>query len=601
MTVHPETARELQEIFRTQYCRNFYDLAVAFGAARDTSRERDDEAGEQICQWELEGFGLVSRPQIIRHGSPETLVHKFSLEDGTIWPDVRAFSKEQYEYYHQRGIEEQNRLLKVRYLDIGYEHGFRPLGLSRYSFAKDLVPALLWLHDRHMAGDDDEPNYIEALWALDRAAVVSLSMRASNLLVLVRDKIEQFVGILRQAASLRWSLEASELVRAIREGPLPDAIPEFMEDMLLYTLQQAKQQALDDHNDLLYRELCHELIQWARIRDEDSTALNLDIGASFEFEAEYQSGREQKSALIRAHYLEQALQHYINTEVAPERLAGLKVAIRQAYDDAVHLGEFKQVSTAIDIDADGIEEKIRLYIDGLSPKEVLAKIAADRSLFPDVGVVRGRAEEIAKNHPLLSIFPSSTVGGGRKIAQSDDEVSKKRFQFAEQYKFSLRIMGQTVLVPLFAKLKEAGMTSEDVMERLEAWPELDPERVQLIRVGIERHFADDHVSAIHVLIPQLEAMLRHLFMRAGYAVTVIRKGTTQQEETLNEFLDRDDVRKQLRDDYHTYLKFVLVDQLGLNLRNTMAHGLLSFEGYNEWTSLLVIHQMLLLTAYTLPE
>ncbi|MGN7296366.1 DUF4209 domain-containing protein [Ferdinandcohnia sp. SAFN-114] len=50
----------------------------------------------------------------------------------------------------------------------------------------------------------------------------------------------------------------------------------------------------------------------------------------------------------------------------------------------------------------------------------------------------------------------------------------------------------------------------------------------------------------------------------------IKKGNNQQEETFNEFLNREDVKNALGKNLHQYIYMIIVNQSGLNLRNRIA-------------------------------
>jgi hypothetical protein len=594
--VDQRTMDELQDVAEREYVKDFHLLATAFQSVRDRAQERGDEDGASLCQWELEAFSLVSSPQIIRDGKGEPLTAQFVMTDGTRWPDITAFPKAQFDYFYRRFKDEKNPLLKVRYAEISYEHGFRVLGINRYELSVALVPLLLWLFDRHIQRDD--PFFVGALHALDRATVVGLSMKNTNSLTLVCDKANELLGLLQSSGKHRWSLEVSELLRAVKKGPVSDLVSAGLENRMITVLQEAMQMFLDNKNYHLCRTFCTELMAWRKIRHEPYRSLEEEIGQSFEHEAEHQQGREEKSALVRAHFLEMALQHYANIGGASSQIERLKVEVRNAYEQAERAGEFKTVSTEIQVDGREVERTILSYLEGNSVEDVLNKVARDQRLFPNAEAVRQEAEELAEEHPLLSLFPFSAVTSGRKVAQGNDDEERKRFQFAEHYMLTLNVIGRMALVPLFGKLEDQGLTASVVMDRIRHWPEFDEARAGLLEVGLERYFAHDYVSAVHVLVPQVEAMLRHLFRRAGYAVTRLGRGTAQQEVTLNEFLAREDVKSALGENYHCYLQVVLVDQLGLNLRNAVAHGLIATEACNMWTALLIIHQIVLLTNYS---
>jgi len=95
----------------------------------------------------------------------------------------------------------------------------------------------------------------------------------------------------------------------------------------------------------------------------------------------------------------------------------------------------------------------------------------------------------------------------------------------------------------------------------------------LLRAGLERYFDGDYASAVHLLVPQLEATLRHLAHLVGGPIVSTRQGTTQAL-TIGTVLDDPDVGALLGEDRAAFLRTLLVDPRAENLRNDVAHGLI---------------------------
>lgn len=591
-----ETEQDLLDVARTPYVKESSDFGRGFQKVRDAARSRGDREGELVAQWELEAFSLVSRPQLIRNGDRRPLLPSFVLGDGSTWPDVDAFPIEQFEFYRRRLRDESNPLLAVRYSDIMFEFGWSRVGDKRYDYAIRLVVLLLQLFQLHL--EREEPYYLGALRVLDRAVSAATLMRNPNLFDMVLSRVPDVITSLETGGIHRWVLELSELIRSIRSGPFGDRISGGLDTTIIQHVTHAKNHYLLAGNFILHREFCGELARWLRLRGEQDRSTEEEIGSSFEAEAKVQQTKDGGSSLVRATLLEKALQHYINTGGPPEKIAALKVEIHAAYEQAVADNEFKEVPFEVPLDRTRSVAFINAYVEGCTLQKIIEKLATDRSLVPNVTLIRQEAETSAHEHPLLTLFTQSYVGDGRKVAEADHERDKLEALVVRHYLFDLGYLQNLVLIPLFSKLEEGGLSATDLVARFEGWSEVDSARLELLRVGFSRFISGDFVSAIHVLVPQLEAMLRRLFSRAGYAVTKVRAGTAQHEESLTEFLRRTDVKGALGDDYQSYLEVVMVSQIGLNLRNAVAHGLLHPQMCNKETAILVIHQLLILTSYS---
>ena len=114
--------------------------------------------------------------------------------------------------------------------------------------------------------------------------------------------------------------------------------------------------------------------------------------------------------------------------------------------------------------------------------------------------------------------------------------------------------------------------------------------------GVGAWFAQDHMKAIHVLVPQAERALRTITGNLGEPVT--RKHPTMPEREIaigmGEILGNKVVKDALGDDLTLYFKLIYSDPRGLNLRNSIAHGTLERGMINAVISDLLIHSLFVL-------
>jgi hypothetical protein len=129
---------------------------------------------------------------------------------------------------------------------------------------------------------------------------------------------------------------------------------------------------------------------------------------------------------------------------------------------------------------------------------------------------------------------------------------------------------------------------------------MDESDLELIEAGLERYFAEDHVSAIHILAPRVEKVLKGMFEKAGLVPLKDPKRGTLMEEELGKFLRKHpEVKDSLGERIWHYLEYVLVNPAGLNLRNDVAHGWISKVRCNRYMSQILIYLFILLTRFTI--
>lgn len=182
--------------------------------------------------------------------------------------------------------------------------------------------------------------------------------------------------------------------------------------------------------------------------------------------------------------------------------------------------------------------------------------------------------------------------------ETTTKENNNTIHFNINYMHYLNINVELLLKAIFDKLiSEFEISTEDFMKKFNRWELLDNKNIPFIEHGISRFLEKDYLSALHILVPQLESTVRRMFSKTGYSTTSIRKGNTQQEVTFNEFLLRADIRSALGNDVHKLIQIVMVEQSGLNLRNEIAHGLIELHNINYTKCILVIYLFLILTRY----
>jgi hypothetical protein len=84
---------------------------------------------------------------------------------------------------------------------------------------------------------------------------------------------------------------------------------------------------------------------------------------------------------------------------------------------------------------------------------------------------------------------------------------------------------------------------------------------------------------MHLLIPQIEASIRHVLQHEGMVTSTLEADGTQKERDLNQLLWLPQVEQVFGSDILFDLRGILTEKFGHNLRNDLAHGLLPESGY----------------------
>lgn len=137
------------------------------------------------------------------------------------------------------------------------------------------------------------------------------------------------------------------------------------------------------------------------------------------------------------------------------------------------------------------------------------------------------------------------------------------------------------------------LTPTGVQDFVGSFGVLDETNIFLIKRGIMHHFQKDYVASMHILMPQIETVLRHVLeIRNTSAFKEKRQAVMVKE--LGGLLDMDEIKKIIGLDFHKYMQIKYIDTNGINLRNRLSHGLLIKDDFNHANSFSLVYTILIL-------
>lgn len=196
-----------------------------------------------------------------------------------------------------------------------------------------------------------------------------------------------------------------------------------------------------------------------------------------------------------------------------------------------------------------------------------------------------------RGRPVVEIPPVTKDREGHLIRLGKMEMAIKSIFLREVFKEWVHRFG----------------VNESVLEGMIADSPLFPEEKRtLLRRGIKAFLEDDAQGAIHFLVPQLEDAVRLLVEVLGQPVLkVARDGEGNRSEyhyrQLGDLLRDKALTDYLGEELCFYLRTVLTDSRGWNLRNNVCHGIVLPEEL-EWNAAdRLMHIFLLLAMITFDE
>ncbi len=140
------------------------------------------------------------------------------------------------------------------------------------------------------------------------------------------------------------------------------------------------------------------------------------------------------------------------------------------------------------------------------------------------------------------------------------------------------------------------LTAEEMVNYFYESPIFDEKRKDFFIKGIEAYLKGDYVVALHILIPQIEALIRNLSEKVGAPVLKPSRSGGFFYRTLDDLLRDEQIVKVLGEDMSLYLRVLLTDPRGWNLRNEMCHGISGPERFNQISADRILHVLLCLAS-----
>lgn len=534
-----------------------------------------------LLQWDCQLFSCCEIIIENREEGQDFLFPKLVYTNGTKIPDIDNFEEERFSFYRHRYEHVSNKIVKVRYANYFFQYSEKS---KKYEYGKELSQLLCdKIQNINISHD--------CVVSISRLFEVALSFSIQNAIARINELVKEVFSKEYTNEDELWLLSISRTVvtnveknkKTIIFEDTINIIIKVIEDVMNYYENQ-----VFDYD--FYRNCCQNYIRWLKIlkRNDDVKAILIRYGESYEKQAE--SG--ENSNLVKANFYEMAAQHFVDIGERA-KVYDLKVKIKKAFRDANKLGEYKTVSSPQSISIVQLEQETIDFF-GTTIEESFNEVSHSSDFVPKKEPIEKKAEEDAKN-PLYKIIGMGRVYGNRKVfnAQNDDDIKRQILSF--NYSIELERNFAIRVNCIWDKMVQKGLTPDMVICRICEIEYMEDMQKKLIRRGIERFFFEDYISALHILVPQFESYFRIFFEWGGFPTTSIKSGTTQNEQTFNEFLLQPFVKETINSDILYMIEFVMVDQLGKNLRNNIAHGLAGIDTFSKTNCLIVIHLFFLIT------
>lgn len=338
----------------------------------------------------------------------------------------------------------------------------------------------------------------------------------------------------------------------------------------------------------LGRELLREIAAWQRGYDTEQVHRAVEtIAELYVVEAEGRLAGDG-SAMAASMLVERAVATLRGLPRKYRTARGIEPWLRELRRELVDVREETleemNVISSDPLDVNKFVVAARRSVAGLDALEALVRLCA---IAPLINLRAALEEQRGQTANLFSRMLGNVTfaGDGRKIGQHDgisgvsvsDEQALR--EVVRDFHNRVQLNVQVVIHPALQVLTGEHRYDLALLARLCRESPLVPRgHEELWARGLQHGLSGDFPSAVSVLVPQIEQLLRRHLKLVGVDTLYVADDGTEKEKTLGSLLEVPETIHVLGENWVFELKTLLSEQLGLNVRNDLAHGLLTDGG-----------------------
>ena len=224
------------------------------------------------------------------------------------------------------------------------------------------------------------------------------------------------------------------------------------------------------------------------------------------------------------------------------------------------------------------------HVRGRIFEEALARLAYVAKPT-NVADLRKQMESQSEESIWDNIVESSAIDYSGKVADKlpptglgsaqveEAAMRKKMVQNAREIQWKIQVIWR--IEPARATiLSEHGIRRRDIFFLVAGNPFIPSGHEGMYVRGLQAGFFGDWIVAMHLLIPQVEASIRHVLQQSGAVTSTLDADGIQQERDLNQLLWMPEMTRIFGPDITFDLRGILIERFGHNMRNEFAHGLM---------------------------
>lgn len=302
---------------------------------------------------------------------------------------------------------------------------------------------------------------------------------------------------------------------------------------------------------------------------------------------------EKPSFGFAAHWMGQGVEALRRAKASPSRISEVHTRFldlqRSALSEmkAIEIG-YDKIPRYQDAKAKAVERS-QSIVRGYSFTEAISRFAFITKPTV-VDELRAQVEENSKQSITTQLFGTVAIDPAGKVSDTappsssdsgdayEEAIRKQMFQNAACINWPMCFEWQIEPARLII-IAEHPVRLADLSILVSNNPFIPEGHEAIYARGIQAGFNGDWLVSMHLLIPQLEASIRHVLQQHGVITSKLESDGTQDERDLGFLLTHPMMDDIFDKDITFDLRGILIERFGYNLRNVLAHGLIPEGGF----------------------
>lgn len=242
------------------------------------------------------------------------------------------------------------------------------------------------------------------------------------------------------------------------------------------------------------------------------------------------------------------------------------------------------VPFSVELDIKGVIDNLKANMEGLSFEECVIRLT-QMFVFEKQEDIKKRVIEEFKDNPISHLFGKSLINAQGQTVLAlhplDIHDPEKDPKLMELHMYQNALEKQKVAGDIWMKnaliiIRDKFVIDKSMVEFLVKDNPIIPDgRERIFQSGLYMFLNGDYYEALHILAPQVENLFRNIAREVGGLTVTLEKDGSSMEKVLSSILSLPELVDCYDNDILFTFRGLLNEQAGANIRNEIAHGIIS--------------------------